>query len=373
MHLYIHVPYCAAKCPYCDFNSIAGRNDEYESYVQALCKEISALPKGPYKTIFMGGGTPSILSPILLERIGQTIHNHLSLTDNYEWTMEANPGSVDSERFASARNMGVNRVSLGIQSIFDHHLQFLGRVHNSDEANRAMDLAQELFPRVSGDMMIGLPGQTEQELRDEITWYKDRNLAHASIYHLAYEEGTEFYAKLRPRELTEIDDEVSGQFLEIIHDELAGNGLLAYETSNYAVPGEESRHNLAYWLQQDYQAVGAGAVSTIQGRRVTRQPHPQKYIAAMAGAGDVEWKVETLSKQDVLSECWMLGLRLRQGVALHRLAELGDDPQRWLPKAEVLRDFGLLEMSHTHISLTPAGRRVQDKVTIDLLPELVEG
>ena len=367
MHLYVHIPYCEAKCPYCDFNSIAGRNDEFSAYVDALCQEISTLPKVPYDTIFMGGGTPSILPPNLLARIGEAIHRHISLSPDYEWTMEANPGSVDRERFKTVREFGVNRVSLGIQSIFEHHLRFLGRVHNAAEANIAVDLAQDLFPRVSADMMIALPGQSEEELRQEIAWYAGRGLRHASIYHLAYEEGTEFYAKLRRGDLREVDDEVSGEFLQLIEDGMNELGMQAYETSNYAQVGEESRHNMAYWLQRDYQAVGAGAVSTIGNRRVTRQPHPAKYIASVHNPDDLAWKVEELSPEDVLCECWMLGLRLRRGVAIERLRELGDDEKRWAPKVESLVEFGLLERSPSHLKLTSAGRRVQDKVTVELL------
>ena len=372
MHLYVHTPYCEAKCPYCDFNSIAGRENEFTAYVDALVKEISLLPKGPYETIFMGGGTPSLLPPQLLEKIGHAIRCHVSLADNYEWTMEANPGSVDQERFSVVKEFGVNRISLGVQSIYDHHLRFLGRVHDASEANRAVDLAQNIFPRVSADMMIALPHQTEQELREEIQWYKQRGLNHASVYHLAYEEGTEFHAKLKRGELREIDDEKSGHFLELVEVGLGINGLRAYETSNYAKPGDESRHNLAYWLQRDYHAVGAGAVSTVDRYRMTRQPHPHKYIEAINSGSGLAWKTEELSKLDYLIECWMLGLRLRQGVSLGRLSELGDDPQRWQQTSENLEEFGLIKRSDTHLWLTPAGRRIQDKVTVELLPSVDE-
>lgn len=370
MHLYIHTPYCEAKCPYCDFNSIAGRNDEFAAYVDALCQEIRTLPTGPYDTIFMGGGTPSILPVELLQQIGETLNAYVQLSENYEWTMEANPGSVDQARFHAVRRFGVNRVSLGIQSIFDHHLRFLGRVHNADEANAATDLAQGIFPRVSADMIIGLPGQSEQELRQEMAWYRSRGLRHASVYHLAYEEGTEFHVKLRKGEHKEIDDEQSTLFLQLVEEGLAESGLVAYETSNYALPGEESRHNMAYWLQRDYQAVGAGAVSTIGRQRLTRQPHPQKYIAAVHGEGSLAWKEEELSAQDYLIEYWMLGLRLRQGVSLRRLQQLGDDPQRWLRKAQSLQDFDLIERDREYLWLTSAGRKIQDKVTVELLPEI---
>lgn len=370
MHLYVHVPYCAAKCPYCDFNSVAGRNQEFASYVEALLVELKQVPPGPYDTIFMGGGTPSILPADMLARLCSGIAETIHLSDGYEWTMEANPGAVDIERFQTVRRHGVNRLSLGVQSIHDHHLRFLGRIHSAAEAERALSLALDIFPRVSADMMIGLPEQTLNEVEAEVDWYRRYGLRHASIYHLAYESGTEFYARRQRGELHEIAEDQSVAMLDAVADGLAALGMAAYETSNYATLGEESRHNLAYWRQADYYAIGAGAVSTVNGLRQTRQPHPGRYIAAVTGSEDLIWKNEILSSEDVLSECWMLGLRLREGVSEQRLLLLGDAEARWAPVVENLAGFGLLTRQAGRIALTPAGRRVQDAVTVALLPEV---
>ncbi|MHC5067599.1 MAG: coproporphyrinogen-III oxidase family protein, partial [Planctomycetota bacterium] len=166
MHLYLHVPYCAAKCPYCDFNSVAGREGEQDAYVAALLAEVRSLPSGPYQTVFIGGGTPTALSAGQLATLLSGVRDHISLAAGYEWTCEANPGSADAERFAVLAEHGVNRLSLGVQAVQDHHLRFLGRIHDVIEADRALELAQAAVARVSADLIIGLPDQTDAELAD---------------------------------------------------------------------------------------------------------------------------------------------------------------------------------------------------------------
>ncbi len=367
-HLYVHIPYCVAKCPYCDFNSIAGREDEYRSYVDALITEIERLPSGPYATIFIGGGTPTILPPQLLERLCYGITQHVSLAPNYEWTCEANPGSADADRFSILAAHGVNRLSLGVQSTHDHHLRFLGRVHSAIEADRAIALARAAVPRVSADLIMGLPLQTADELRQDLLLYKRHDLQHASVYHLTYESGTEFYARRSRGEISDIDPTISRQLFELVWDGLETAGLLLYETSNFSVPGQESRHNMAYWLERNYYAVGAGAVSTINGVRTTREKHPAKYITRIMTGTDAVWRTEQLNKTELLTETWMLGLRLLQGVSISRLEKMGDDQTRWRPRVQSLCAEGLLEEQNGYIRLTRAGRPVQDEVTIYLLP-----
>lgn len=367
-HLYLHVPYCAAKCPYCDFNSIAGRDDEHAAYVEALLAETRRLPAGPYDTVFIGGGTPSILPPKLLERLLAGLRGHLRLAEGYEWTCEANPGSADAERFAVLAAHGVNRLSLGVQSTHDHHLRLLGRVHSSLEAERALALARAAVPRVSADLIMGLPGQTDAELAADLELYRRHNLRHASVYHLAYEPGTEFHARRGRGELSEIDPAESRRRFARLWQAFDALGLALYETSNFAQAGQESRHNLAYWRERDYHAAGAGAVSTVAGERVTREKHPARYIEAIATGGDAAWKRETLGAAERLREGWMLGLRLAEGVALARVAALGDDAARWRPRADALISEGLLEETAGRLRLTRAGRPVQDEVTVYLMP-----
>lgn len=367
-HLYLHVPYCAAKCPYCDFNSIAGRDAEHAAYVDALITEVQRLPQGPYDTVFIGGGTPTLLGSALLARLLAGVRQHIRLADQYEWTCEANPGSSDAERFAVLAEHGVNRLSLGVQSTHDHHLKFLGRVHDVSEADRAIELARRVVPRVSADLIMGLPGQTDEELRQDLTLYRRHDLSHASVYHLTYEPGTEFHARRGRGELRDIAPEDSRRQFELLWDAFADLGLAAYETSNFARSGEASRHNLAYWRQNDYHAAGAGAVSTVAGERVTREKHPAGYISAITSGGDAAWKREVISPEERLRETWMLGLRLAQGVSLVEVAAAGDLVSRWRPRVDALLGEGLIVEDDGHVRLTRAGRPVQDEVTVYLMP-----
>lgn len=368
MHLYLHVPYCAAKCPYCDFNSIAGRDDEHAAYVDALLAEVARLPRGPYATVFIGGGTPTMLGAGLLARLLSGVRRHILLADGYEWTCEANPGSSDAARFAILAEHGVNRISLGVQSTHERHLRFLGRVHDAADADRAIAAACAAVPRVSADLMFGLPGQSIAEVEADLALYRRHGLGHASVYHLAFEPGTEFHARRARGEMAEIDGDASHALIDLVAERLAGLGLDAYETSNFARLGQECRHNLAYWRLADYQAAGAGAVSTLDGVRLTREKHPAAYIAAIRAGGDAAWKREDISRLDRLREAWMLGLRLRDGVDLGRIAALGDDPGRWMPHATPLADLGLIRLDAGRLALAPAARHAQDEITVRLMP-----
>lgn len=367
-HLYLHVPYCAAKCPYCDFNSIAGRADEHDAYVTALLREVRRLPRGPYSTIFIGGGTPTMLGAQLLERLLAGVRTHILLAEGYEWTCEANPGSSDAARFSILASHGVNRLSLGVQSTHQHHLSFLGRVHDASEADHAIAAACAAVPRVSADLMFGLPGQSVAEVEADLTLYRRHRLDHASVYHLAFEPGTEFHAKRSRGELADIDGELSRQLIDLVGERLAGLGLDAYETSNFATPGQACRHNLAYWRLADYQAAGAGAVSTLAGQRLTREKHPAAYIAAVMAGQDAIWKREMISADERLREAWMLGLRLSEGVDLANLAALGDSAERWQPLVQPLVDLGLVVLAPGRLRLAPTARYAQDEVTVRLMP-----
>lgn len=368
MHLYLHIPYCARKCPYCDFNSVAGRDGEMSAYVEALLLEVSRLPRGPYTTIFIGGGTPTSLPPRLMERFLAGVRAHISLAADYEWTCEANPGTSDAERFRLLADHGVNRLSLGIQSTHDHHLRFLGRVHNAAEGERAVALAVATVPRVNADLIMGLPDQTSAEFAQDLELFRRFDLSHASVYHLAYETGTEFYARKQRGELSEIDAERSRLLFTDLSARLAELGMSPYETSNFSRPGQECRHNLAYWTMRDYQAAGAGAVSTVADVRLTREKHSGKYIAAITSGGDATWRREELTVLERRREAWMLGLRLSVGVATADLLALGDEAQRWRPLIAPLVAAGVLADVGTHLRLTAAGLPVQDEVTVALMP-----
>ena len=224
------------------------------------------------------------------------------------------------------------------------------------------------MPRVSADLIMGVPGQDRHVLAADLALYRRHGLEHASVYHLTYEPGTEFHARRTRGELAEIPPRLSRQLFAQAWDALEDLGLAAYETSNFARPGQESRHNLGYWRQHDYQAAGAGAVSTVAGVRTTREKHPQRYIAAIMAGGDACWRSETLQAGERLIETWMLGLRLAEGVDTARLEAQGDPARRWRPLCETLEREGLLRLADGRIRLTRAGRPVQDEVTVYLLP-----
>ncbi len=368
MHLYLHVPYCVAKCPYCDFNSIAGRDDEHAAYVEALLTEIRTLPTGPYATVFIGGGTPTLLAPPLLERLLAGLRQHIQLTADAEVTCEANPGSADATTFRVLAAHGVNRISLGVQSTHDHHLRALGRVHSSSEAERAIALARATVARVSADLMVGLQQQTDAEVDADLALYDRHDLEHASVYHLTYEPGTEFHARRTRGELHEIAPERSRALLLRVSDHLQRRGLARYETSNFARVGQESRHNLAYWHGREYHAAGAGAVSTVAGVRRTREKHPARYIAAITAGQDATWQQEVLTADDQLREAWMLGLRLASGLAIARVDALGDDPARYRPRLAALAAEGLIQVDDDRVRLADEAWPLLDEVAIYLMP-----
>jgi len=368
VHLYLHVPYCIAKCPYCDFNSIAGRDDEHAAYVEALVREIRTLPRGPYATVFLGGGTPTLLTAALLDRLLGGLQDHITWTPDAEFTCEANPGSADAERFAALVRGGVNRISLGVQSTHDHHLRTLGRVHSASEAERAIALARASVPRVSADLIIGLEGQTDAEVDADLALYDRHDLEHASVYHLTYEPGTEFHAKRGRGEMRDIAPERSRTILLHQAERLQARGLRRYETSNFARPGQESRHNLAYWHGRDYYAAGAGAVSTVAGVRSTREKHPAQYIKAITASGDATWRRELLTPTELLAEAWMLGLRLAEGLPLSRVDALGDDSARYRPRLQALADEGLLELDPTHVRLSASAWPLLDEIAVYVMP-----
>ncbi|NRA36641.1 MAG: radical SAM family heme chaperone HemW [Planctomycetes bacterium] len=367
-HLYIHIPYCVQKCPYCDFNSIAGRNEEFSSYIDALLIELEQYQDQRYDTIFIGGGTPSILPPDICEKFLSGVRQRIQLADNYEWTCEANPGSVDQETFAIMAAHGINRLSLGIQSRHDHHLEFLGRVHNREQAERALSLATQHFSRVSCDFICALPDQSDQEFCDDLACVDDFHLQHISVYLLMIEPGTEFHARYQRGLLPTASQERGAEMLQAARQNLSTRGLQAYETSNFARNGEACRHNLAYWQQCDYDAVGAGAVSTQDHLRRTRLKHPAQYIQSITNGDTAIKHQELLSSHDILLEAWMLGLRLEQGVALQRLQQLGDVQDRWMSAALKYQEQGLIHLDHDYLRLSTNGRPLQDMITVGLMP-----
>lgn len=360
--LYVHFPWCVKKCPYCDFNSHAVRDGVPErAYLEALVADLeSALPNiwgRRVVSIFIGGGTPSLMSPEGLDSLLTAIRTRVTLLPEAEITLEANPGTVEAGRFAAFRAAGVNRLSLGIQSFNDAHLAALGRIHDSREARGAIDIAQEHFDNVNLDLMYALPQQSLREALDDLEIALGCGPQHLSCYHLTLEPNTAFHHSPPPLP----DDDTAAEMQEGIEARLADAGYVHYETSAFARPGRHCRHNMNYWTFGDYLGIGAGAHGKLSSAariwREARHKHPAAYMEAVAAGRPVQ--EERAVEPDALPfEFMMNALRLTEGVAPWLFEQ-----RTGLPLASVqtelrdARERGLLEEDPLKLRPTPRGQR----------------
>ncbi len=378
MGVYIHWPFCLAKCPYCDFNSHVREAVDQGRWRAALLAELehfgAATAGRTVTSLFFGGGTPSLMAPetvaALIERAGVIWR----LAPQVEITLEANPTSVEAGRFAGFAAAGVNRVSLGVQALDDAALGFLGRGHTSAEALAAVALARRYFPRVSFDLIYARPGQDLQGWMREL----ERALAHAgehlSVYQLTIEPGTAFHARARRGALAMPDQATAAAFYAATQARLAAAGLPAYEISNHARPGAECRHNLTYWRYGEYLGVGPGAHGRLgrgDAKQSIRQHRaPEAWLAAVEAAGHGTAERVALDRDTRLIEMLLMGLRLTEGVPRRRFArELGAEPEALLDPAALdsLTQGGFLTLDDHALTATDAGRRRLDGVLATLL------
>jgi len=376
--LYVHWPFCLSKCPYCDFNSHVRERVDHERWRAALLAELDrygAETGGRRLTsIFFGGGTPSLMDPGTVRAVIDRAAVHWRPADVIEITLEANPTSVEAERLADFRAAGVNRVSLGVQSLDDDALRLLGRGHSAADALRAVDLAAGLFARTSFDLIYARPGQ------DVTAWLRelDRALAHAgehlSVYQLTIEPGTAFHQARRRGALAVPSADVAAALYEATQTTLDRAGLPAYEVSNHAAPGAACRHNLTYWRYGDYVGIGPGAHGRLTvngGKWATRQRRgPEEWLAAVETAGHGTEAREALDRDTRRAEMTMMGLRLAAGIARDDfIAETGVGFEAAFP-ADVLEDLvagGFLELDAAALRATAAGRQRLDAVLARLL------
>lgn len=373
--VYVHWPFCAAKCPYCDFNShVRHQPVDQPRFVSAFLREMQEMRRlsGPktVTSIFLGGGTPSLMAPETVDAILNGIARHWHVPDGIEITMEANPSSVEATRFRGYRSAGVNRVSLGVQALNDPDLKFLGRLHDVADALKAVRLAREIFPRMSFDLIYARPGQTveawEKELREAISYAVD----HLSLYQLTIEEGTAFYGLHKAGKLITLDEEQSAVLYEATQEITASEGLPAYEVSNHARPGAESRHNLTYWRYGDYAGIGPGAHGRLTRGRdkiaTATERVPEAWLAAVEERGHGMVDQEILDLDEQADELLLMGLRLREGVDLARWQQLsGRDPDP--AKEQFLLEHGFIErLGNSRLRCTPSGMLVLDAVVADL-------
>jgi oxygen-independent coproporphyrinogen-3 oxidase len=372
--LYIHIPWCLRKCPYCDFNSHEKRGDLPEAqYVDALVADLEAsLPKiwgRRLHTIFIGGGTPSLFAPAAIERLLTAVRTRLMVDPSTEITMEANPGTFEVERFHGYREAGVNRLSVGVQSFDDAKLAAIGRVHGAGEARRALAAALEIFPTVNADLMYALPGQTLAEALQDIREAIASGVPHISAYHLTLEPDTHFHRF--PPQLP--DDDVAADMQEAIEQALGGSGFDHYETSAFARPGQRARHNLNYWTFGDYLGIGAGAHGKISFPdrivREERQRKPQAYLRT-ALAGDAIRDSRVVGERELAFEFMLNALRLIEGFPVALFTQRTGLPiiaiERELREAE---GAGLIARDHATIRPTEKGRRFLNDLIEPFLPE----
>jgi putative oxygen-independent coproporphyrinogen III oxidase len=373
LSLYIHWPWCVKKCPYCDFNSHEAKGDIPEAeYINALIADLeSALPQiwgRRVGTIFIGGGTPSLISGAGMDALLTGIRSRVALIPEAEITMEANPGTVEVAKFAAFRDAGVNRVSLGIQSFDEAKLKALGRIHDGDEAKRAIEIALRHFDNVNIDLMYALPEQTLAQAQDDMRTAISFGTPHLSAYHLTLEPNTAFFHDPPPVP----DDDVSADMQEMVEGELAVAGYLHYETSAFAKPGRQSRHNLNYWTFGDYLGIGAGAHGKISNHaeivREMRHKHPRAYLEGAAKSEFVQER-RVVSAVELPGEFMMNALRLIDGFPHALFAERTGLPLSRL-QAELLaaQREELLEVTTEHMRPTPRGQRYLNRLLQVFLP-----
>lgn len=313
--LYIHIPFCAAKCRYCDFNSHIQKDGEAERYVKAICSEIKNYGEKTKEkvvdTIFFGGGTPTVLPPDKLVHILDEVKSYFSVTEDCEITTECNPGTIDLNGLMLLRENGFNRLSFGMQSADDKELKMLGRIHSFEECKDAVKNAKSAgFDNISVDLMFGLPNQTEDSFKQSLQAAIDLKTQHISAYALKIEEGTDFYLS----GISVADDDLSRNMYDTAVEVLKNYGFCRYEISNFAIPGYESRHNLKYWRCNDYIGMGAGAYSCFNGQRYSNPYSTEEYIFLALSNTLPKEGLSDLSEFDKMSEFVYLGLRLKSGI-----------------------------------------------------------
>jgi putative oxygen-independent coproporphyrinogen III oxidase len=370
--VYVHWPFCLAKCPYCDFNSHVRHGGIEEArflaaYLTELKHFAARAPSRTVTSIFFGGGTPSLMGAGTVAAILDEIAALWTVAADAEITLEANPTSVEAERFAGYRVAGVNRVSLGVQSLDDESLKALGRTHTSDEALAALAIAKDNFHRVSFDLIYARMGQSLSAWRDELTRALHQAHDHLSLYQLTIEPGTPFAARRAAGSLTVLEARDAEAFYAVTQELCDAAGLPAYEVSNHARPGAESRHNLLYWRGHDYAGIGAGAHSRITlddaKRALSTLKSPEAWLAAVEACGHGIAEDEGLSRAEAADEYLLMGLRLAEGIDLKRLAAIGG---RGLKGLEALAAEGLVARSGDRLTATGSGRLVLDRLILEL-------
>jgi oxygen-independent coproporphyrinogen-3 oxidase len=365
--LYIHWPFCVSKCPYCDFNSHVRTGIDQAAWRDALLSDLlyeaRLLKSRTLTSIFFGGGTPSLMDPAIVEAIIDAAAVHWTVAADIEITLEANPNSVEAARFADLSNAGVNRLSLGLQSFADEALHFLGRAHSAREGFRALEIAQRNFRRVSFDLIYALPGDTDASWSAMLAQALSLGTRHLSLYQLTIEPGTRFASMTAKRSFEPIGSDVAASLYELTDAMTSEAGTPAYEISNYARLGQESRHNLNYWRYGDYAGIGPGAHGRRLGMRTVRHKKPENFLTALRLNRHGIAEEMPLLAGEAADEALLMGLRLRDGVDAGAIAErFGLTSIVDWRRVDRLVESGHLTRVGTHIATTAPGRLLLDHI-----------
>ena len=380
--LYIHIPYCVSKCPYCDFNSHVVAEIPEGDYTDALLRELEhygALDEWQDRTvqsIFFGGGTPSTFQPTSIGKLLAWVAATFPINLDCEITLEANPSTVDSDRFLGYRDAGVNRISVGVQSFQPRLLKFLGRTHGADEARKALGSLREAgFGNFSFDLIYANPGQTLTELEADLDTALEFQPPHLSAYNLTFEEGTPFHYEYRAGRMRSLSEEEEIAMAQLIENKLSAAGLSRYEISNYSRPGWHSRHNVNYWRGGDYLGLGAGAHSYKQeistggyGRRWSNEKNPGRYMTQVAELQQSVVEREEIDPAKAAGEFMFLGLRMTEGVSIRKFSSrFGKPPVELYPRIRDWIEGNLLEEKRNYLKLTSKGLLVANSIFVEFM------
>ena len=357
--VYLHWPFCESKCPYCDFNSHVADTVDHAAFADALCREMDHFKDQcdpqTVTSVFFGGGTPSLMKPASVEKVINHIHKNFSVAPDAEITLEANPGSIERDKFSSFRAAGVNRVSIGVQSLDDAQLKFLGRKHSAADALQAIDTARNIFPRFSFDLIYARPGQTLLQWESELQIALRHAGDHLSLYQLTIEQGTPFFGAHKNGAFVMPEDHLQADLYDLTSQIMNDAGMPAYEISNYAKPEQECRHNLTYWRYDDYLGIGAGAHGRITklGRKFATRTHraPAIWLDRVQKNGHATQDFIELDAHEQFEERLLMGLRLTEGLPIAPLKNFIS-----LPEVERLITHGFLQANATHLIATGKGR-----------------
>lgn len=373
--LYIHWPFCVSKCPYCDFNSHVRERVSVYEWTEALLadlREEARFADGEtLDTIFFGGGTPSLMSPVTVRQLLTQAERLWGFSEDIEITLESNPASYEAARFEEFAEAGVNRISIGAQSFRDDALQFLGRRHKAMNARLAIEHARKHFPRISFDLIYARPGQTAEEWREELTEALEFGTGHLSLYQLTIEQGTRFATDVRRGVFDPLEDDLAGELYLVTQEMTDAAGIPAYEISNYAVPGAECRHNLTYWRYEDYHGIGPGAHGRRGGVATMRHRKPENFLKAVRETGSGLSETRQLGRREQASEALLMGLRLAEGIDLQHIARrfgLSSGDLVAPEKVSLYRDLGFLQQSGERLCVTRAGMPLLDALLGEIVP-----